>query len=70
MHPHLIEQIARQRHAELATVTWQARQARLAGKPKHSRRSLRSHTGWAIVGIGLRIATGGNHPPLAPGHSR
>ena len=57
MNPRLVEELARQRHAEAIATTSKP----LPAKP-HRRRgpSLRSHTGWAIVAIGLRIAESGS----------
>lgn len=56
MHSRQLEQLARQRHAELASRT------RLRTPPclrRHRGADLRTSTGWAIVAIGLRIVTSG-----------
>lgn len=63
MNPHLVEELARQRHAELVA---KASMPHQANRRRHHRPSLRSSTGWAIVAIGLRIAESGTrHTPVA-----
>ena len=52
MHSRQYEQLARQRTAELT-----AARANVASPPRNS--TIRSHAGWAIVAIGLRIAESG-----------
>lgn len=56
MNSRLVEELARQRHAELIAKTSKPRPA----PRKHAGPSLRSNTGWAIVAIGLRIAESGS----------
>jgi len=71
MHPHMVEELARQRHAELLAKS-SRQQPGPADPHKHLRPSLRSNAGWAIVAIGLRIAgSGSSHTSFAtanPGH--
>jgi hypothetical protein len=63
MNPRLVEELARQRHAELVA---KASRPRPVNPHKHRRPSLRSNTGWAIVAIGLRIAgSGSSHVSVA-----
>jgi hypothetical protein len=63
MNPRLVEELARQRHAELIA---KASKPRPASPRKHHGPSLRSNTGWAIVAIGLRIAeSGSGHTSVA-----
>jgi hypothetical protein len=57
MNPRLVEELARQRHAEVLA---KASRPRPADPHKHQRPSMRSNAGWAIVAIGLRIAGSGN----------
>jgi hypothetical protein len=62
MHPHLLEQLARQRTAELHTAGVRPARPRTHSGPSAqpgSARSLRTSTGWALVAIGLRIAESG-----------
>ena len=56
MNPRLVEELARQRHAERVA---RASKPRTANPRKHHGQSLRSTTGWALVAIGLRIAESG-----------
>lgn len=66
MYSPLNEQLARQRHAELAAKADRRIPPCLRRRPRHPGPSLRSSTGWAIVAIGLRIAESGTrHPPVA-----
>lgn len=60
MNSRLVEQLARQHHAELVA---KASRPRPANPRKHRGPSLRSNTGWAIVAIGLRIAESGRLQP-------
>lgn len=63
MHPLMVQELARQRHAEQVA---KASAPRPTSPHKHQRHSLRSHTGWALVSIGLRIAAADNrHPSVA-----
>jgi hypothetical protein len=61
MNPRLVEELARQRHAEVVAKASKPRPAQHHGAHprKHHGPSLRSSTGWAIVAIGLRIAESG-----------
>lgn len=72
-----LEQLARQRNAELGAAALKAASIRAAAarpKPASSPRpgGIRTHTGWAIVAIGLRIAESGNHRAsvATAGHTR
>jgi adenosyl cobinamide kinase/adenosyl cobinamide phosphate guanylyltransferase len=60
MNPRTTEQLARQHHAELRRVA--TGRSRAAGQPSAARRlrrhSVRRRTGWALVTIGLRLASG------------
>ena len=56
MNPRLVEELARQRHAEQIA---QASRLRPAHQDKRQGQTLRRNTGWAIVAIGLRIAESG-----------
>ena len=53
MNTRLVEELARQRQAEMVR---KASRPRLVNPRERRGPSLRSHTGWAIVAIGLRIA--------------
>jgi hypothetical protein len=57
MNPRLVEELARQRHAETIA---QASRPRPARRDNNQGRRLRSNTGWAIVAIGLKIAESGS----------
>jgi hypothetical protein len=60
MYSRQIEQVARQRNAELtAPPRSPVSPARTAGHARNG--SIRSHAGWAIVALGLRIAESGTH---------
>ena len=72
MYSRLNEQLARQRHAELAAKTERRIPPCLRKRPRHPGPSLRSSAGWAIVAIGLRIAESGTQrtPVAAANHCR
>jgi hypothetical protein len=55
MHPHQMEQIARQRTGELRA---QAHLARRHVQPAGPRNSVRHRAGWTLVEIGLRLVGG------------
>ena len=55
MHPHLLEQAAAQYTAELRANSAAAVRARAL---QRRRRPLRRRTGWALVSVGLWLATG------------
>ncbi len=55
MHPHLLEQAAAQHTAELRANSAAAVKARTL---QRHRRPLRRRTGWALVSVGLWLATG------------
>ena len=55
MHPHLLEQAAAQHTAELRANSAAAVRARAL---QRRRRPLRRRTGWALVSVGLWLATG------------
>jgi hypothetical protein len=59
MNPRLVEELARQRHAEATATLSTPRPAR---PRKHHGPTLRRNAGWVIVAIGLRIAESGNRP--------
>jgi hypothetical protein len=65
MYSRLTEQDATRRTAELTTATRQARQTRAAvrqaaaGQPHHTGHPLRQRTGWALVSVGLWLASEG-----------
>ena len=56
MYSRQLEDLARQRQRELRATTRRNRVTTTA----RSQRPLRSHTGWALVWIGLRIAESGS----------
>lgn len=61
MYSRQLEQLARQRGRELSEIPRSRRTAtptRASGRP--ARNVLRNQTGWALVSIGLRIASSGN----------
>jgi hypothetical protein len=67
MYPRQLEQLARQRPSELRATTHPGRPARRissAASPaatRHEpRKPIRSHTGWALVALGLKIAESGS----------
>lgn len=63
MNSRLVEELARQRHAERLAKTKPPMPPCLRRRPGSS---LRRNTGWAIVAIGLRIAeSGSRHRPVA-----
>ena len=65
MNSRLVEELARQRQAELLAKASRPR-LRRADRHQHQRPGLRSNTGWAIVAIGLRIAgSGSSHASVA-----
>ncbi len=76
MYSRQVEELARQRNAELTAQTWRHRpsgQPEHSGQTKHSgQTNLRSTAGWAIVAIGLRIAESGSKqsPVVTTGHPR
>jgi hypothetical protein len=55
MHPYLLEQAARQHTAELRASSAAAVRA---SDVRRGRRPLRRRTGWALVSVGLWLATG------------
>lgn len=57
MNPRLVEELARQLHAELLAKAGAPRPDNLR---KNRGLTVRSNVGWAIVAIGLRIAPGGS----------
>ena len=56
MYPYLIEQAATQHTAELRASS--AAAVRAASDVRRGRRPLRRRTGWALVSVGLWLATG------------
>ena len=56
MHPHLLEQAAAQHIAELRTSS--AAAAAASGIRRSRRGPIRRRTGWALVSVGLWLATG------------
>lgn len=63
MHPYLLEQAATQHIAELRASSASAARASSAAaarasEVRRSRRPLRRRTGWALVSVGLWLATG------------
>lgn len=56
MYSRQLEQLARQRHAELGAMTMRRIPPCLR---RHRGADLRTSTGWAIVAIGLKIVTSG-----------
>lgn len=57
MYSRQIEQLARQRQGELRTMS---QASRTAAAKRALRKPIRSHTGWALVALGLRIAESGS----------
>jgi hypothetical protein len=64
MYSRQLEQLARQRHGELAATNHRARRTRAeasqAGTGHEPRKPIRSQTGWALVALGLKIAESGS----------
>jgi hypothetical protein len=60
MYQRTLEDIASKRPAELRAARMQAAQRRSVGTLAAPRKPIRTRTGWAMISIGLRLATSGN----------